>query len=736
MSGPGPLPGGDPALGRVSSRARRRRGTLWALLAVVVAGAATGHILLAHQGEPSAGVLLILDHLYSLVLALGLVAIGMGVGGRLLRAGRLRLDDPLEAVVFSTAVGLGAVATAILGVGLFFSVRPVVLVGLLGGAAWLARKELGELPSLVRGACSCLGARADRFSLSIFSLIALFLITRALAPATDWDALMYHLRVPQQFLTGGSIYWPEDSGYVAFVGLPHMLYLPLLALGSSAGPALLSVWCTLGLALAGFACGLRFLDQRTAGFSLALLWGSTILLVVGASTRTDTILAFYLFLAQYAVMRATQSPGPGFLYLGAALGGMAIGVKYNALLYLVALAPLGLWVLKTRMRAPATALALILGLALGTAFPWLLKNGLLLGDPVYPFLGGPKLEPWLARIYGGDSLPPQVGGFGLIWQAQAPFNLIDLVTAPERITVEPEGVDYHANLLLLLLPLWVLFPRKKALAWLAGPALGYVALVVYLRPTTSLRYLIPAAAPLTLVALHAYALALDKLTSPKLVRLLLSGTALFVLMGTASVMWRYAIRGGQLEHVVGSASRPEFLKRWTPGGYVDAVSFVNQRVPKASRVLMLFEARGYYFQVPVLQDNGIMNWPLLVALGPWPDCLRSVGITHVLLNQGALRYYQRRGVDLERLRLDSLERFIADCLTPIYSGGGITIFQVRQPSSTPSRGLPRSSPNRIGLRPRAAVPAVRSNPPPGARRTRRRSRRDGKPRRIPSGACR
>src|SRR5207248_3309370 len=320
------------------------------------------------------GVLLILDHLFSITLVLVMFAIAAGVGGRLLKAGGLTLDSPLDALLFRTGVGLGALATAILGVGAFFGVRPVGLWAVLAGAAILAQREIRELPALVTGTLACVRARADRLSLFIFLLVAAFLIMGAVAPPTDWDALMYHLRVPKQFLQAGSIYRPDDNAHFGFVGLPHMLYLPLLALGTPEGPALVSALCTLGLALAGFALALRFLDERTAGFSLSVLWGSAILLLVGITPRVDTILGFYLFLVHYAVIRATQSEEPRYLYLAAALGGMAIGVKYTALVYLVALAPLGLWVVLTRLPNRTATMALILGVAFVSALPWLVKN--------------------------------------------------------------------------------------------------------------------------------------------------------------------------------------------------------------------------------------------------------------------------------------------------------------------------------------------------------------------------
>src|SRR2546427_295203 len=102
------------------------------------------------------------------------------------------------------------------------------LLAVLVGAAFIGRNELRELPLLVKDVLACLRARANRLSLSVFVVVALVVITGALTPPTDWDALMYHLRVPQQFLEHGSIYLTEDNAHWAFVSLPHMLYLPLL----------------------------------------------------------------------------------------------------------------------------------------------------------------------------------------------------------------------------------------------------------------------------------------------------------------------------------------------------------------------------------------------------------------------------------------------------------------------------------------------------------------------------
>src|SRR5207237_6330692 len=99
--------------------------------------------------------------------------------------------------------------------------------------------------------------------------------------------------------------------------------------------------------------------------------------------------------------------------------------------------------------------------------------------------------------------------------------------------VEWGGGAFDPELPLLVLPLCLLFLKDKVLGWLAGPALAYVVLVVWLQPTTSLRYLIPAVAPLTLVALCCYGRVWVSVVSPGRVRALLAAPAALVLARSA-----------------------------------------------------------------------------------------------------------------------------------------------------------------------------------------------------------
>src|SRR5207237_5433741 len=148
--------------------------------------------------------------------------------------------------------------------------------------------------------------------------------------------------------------------------------------------------------------------------------------------------------------------------------------------------------------------------------------------------------------------------------------------------VEWGGGAFDPNLLLLVLPLCLLFLKNRVLDWLAGPALAYVVLVVWLQPTTSLRYLIPAVAPLTLVALCCYGRVWDRLLSPSRVRALLSATAVLVLAGPARIVYGGLTAGRQLAYAVGAVSGRAFSQART-GADVGFAWVVNACQPTTRR---------------------------------------------------------------------------------------------------------------------------------------------------------
>jgi hypothetical protein len=654
------------------------------------------------------GLTLVLRHLIDLGAVAALLAACTATGLSALGRLRIRYDAPIESLIFGLTIGAGIIATALLALGLAGGLRAPIPEFTVVAFGAIAARQLRKLPLLVEGAWASLigaGGRTRVALLAVSGAAAGFVLLLAIAPPADWDSLMYHLRVPAQFLARGRIFVPEDNLHVAFVGLPHMLYLPLLRLGSASAPAVLSAALTIALALSVFALASRFWGDACGIGSLLLFWSNPVVLLVGGTARIDVTCALLLLLAQYALLLALRPEGDSRqVYVGALLAGFALATKYHALLYAAALVPLGFVALRAHTTSAPQALGR-LGLALmaagAAAAPFLAKNLLLLGAAFYPFFAPLALEPWLAPVFHRTTVPPgaAAAAFQALAHVRQPFNLWDAFLHPGRLTVEGEGVFYHTSPLLLTLVLWPAFRRDRTLNWLGLPAAAYLVILLGVFPETNLRYLIPALAPLTVVAV-VLAIRVGGRLLPRPAMVVGAPLLLVVALGpslAAASAWLFGTR--LVSHAVGLTSGDTFLETHFLGGispHWQVVRFVNDSLPSKARVLELFDARGYFFRRAVLADPRLTNWPLLAQSPAAADCLRPLGITHVLVGNGSASYYVSRGLSREVLLLDDLDGFVARCLRPVFVAPGTTVYQVTRPSAEAARPATLSRPAAVG----------------------------------------
>jgi hypothetical protein len=665
------------------------------------------------------GLPLLLRHLLDLTLVAGLLAVSVGLGIALLRRFGLRAPDPLSSLAFGTVLGAGSLANAFLLLGAVgwlsaWSLGLVILgAGLLGWKGLMTLpSQLVELPPFLRREGGW--GMALAWGLVVTGGAALFLLALGAAPPVDWDTLMYHLPVPALFLEQGRIFLPPDNLHASFVGLLHMLYLPLLAAGSVSGPALLNGALAILLALTLFSMGARFFNGETGSLGLGMFWGTTTVLLVAITPRTDVSLALFLLLAHYAFLLALdEEAGVGWAYLGAVLVGFAAGIKFNGLAYGVALAPLALWVAwrrgagrgvggeggpgggtgeagvengpnpggrGERARAAARTTLLMAALGLLALAPWLVKNWALMGAPLYPYFAHRMVEPWLQALY--DAAPAVQAPDPTLSQSlrgiRLPVSLWGVFFAPGSQTAEGEGAFYFTSRILLLLPLGVFLLRRRWLGWLMAPPLLYLFLILVPFPATNLRYLIPAVPALTL----AVAFVLLEVGNRYLPRR--PATLLVLVLATVALgpSWRAGKRwvtGTEaVPHLLGRASESDYwATHHDPGvrAYAPMVSFVNEHVPDSARILMLFEARGFPLEPRVYQDNKITNWPYLSGVLPEGGCGEEVGADYLLLASAALNYYQTRGLDPEKLQWERFEGFADRCLGPVFHVPGYVLFR-------------------------------------------------------------
>lgn len=677
------------------------RRVLWgAALASLLVGA---HVAAAGAGLNVSGALLVADHLYRLLLVGGYVAVLGATGARLRGPLGLRAPSLLTRAVEAVAVGAGAWALLYLLLGAGGLLHPMIVgITLLTGAA-LLRRELARIPAAMRALAHDLlrGEEASWLrwtAIGATAAAAVFLGVRALPPPTAWDTLMYHLEIPQAFLDRGRIHLPPDNLHVAYVALPHLLYLPLLVLGGPPAPVIFASIFTILLAPVLLDLGRRHLGDGSGALAAAALWGFSIFLLVTGDGRVDGILTLFLLLAHGALLDAFRDARPAPVRRLAILLGLAFAVKYNAALYGLVLLPFAVWALfrlprGARIRTGGVAVAL----AAVVTVPWMAKNQLLLGAPLYPFAAERVLPPWIGAAAGTDTHPvPETGELrSVIREARAPLNLRDLFTAPERLSPETEMRFFRLPLLLLLVPLGILARRRRRREWalLLVPAALYLGVLGSWRPQSNLRYLLPVAPALILCAAVG-AFAVTRRVRPRL-RL-----AFLVLLLSVSLAPTAAIVVGHLAwdrtplHALGLRTPLQHLVEAFPS-HALMIAYSEEEIPPDGRLLLLFEARGYYFPGEVLQDNIAMNWPLLVETGLTERCLQGTGITHVLVGTGPLRFYISRGSDPSAMRWERFAPFAERCLERVAGERSFEFYRVRGGPSDAGRpvrnGVPQGS---------------------------------------------
>ena len=381
----------DPREGTVpmTAKARLRRGLTAAasLLGVTTLSVAHRYAL----DRPSlSGPILVLDHLFNLLLACALLGLCAAIGRQFVSTAqrfwtrvRFEYDSNIEDLAYSIGIGAGILSTMVLLAGVAGWLRPVPLSVLLVVCCALTWRHVLALPALMSMAVSELASKAGKTTLTLFIAVAAIMIVLALAPPTDWDSLMYHLHIPAQFLERGTVHVPADNLHFSFIGLFHFLYVPLLAAGAPAACALLNVLFGLILSTLMLTAGSRLFSLTTGRLALIVLWGSPVLILGGVTSRVDVVLACYLFLGHYALLRAWREDNTmAWALVAGAILGFAFSIKYLAAAYIAAITPLLLVVAFDRVSS-ARERSLIVGACSGIAFiaslPWLLKNWVWLG---------------------------------------------------------------------------------------------------------------------------------------------------------------------------------------------------------------------------------------------------------------------------------------------------------------------------------------------------------------------
>jgi len=367
-----------------------------------------------------------------LVIAGCFIALGVCIGARLLPWGSLRIFvlEIWPALLMGLAsLGLGGIAMICMGLGRAAPRWRVVLGGGIGfGLLALLVLGLGSLGHLSRhlwlgivGAAAVLGAGwvvhaavtarlapnpepaggkvAPWLWLLAMPALALALFAASFPPGILWategngyDVLEYHFGAPREYFDAGKIQFLPHNIYSNFPFNVEMLYLLTFILRGTPHESAFAAQF-LNVLLAGWAVAAAWLAGRTlsplAGHMAGVLTATCPWLawLCGVAYVENGLLMFTgLAVAAFLEsVRGDASPARPVRWMIAAglAAGLACGCKYTAGPMLAA--PLGIAVLVVAIfrRKWLMPIAFVVAAALSFA-PWLIKNLVYTGNPVFP----------------------------------------------------------------------------------------------------------------------------------------------------------------------------------------------------------------------------------------------------------------------------------------------------------------------------------------------------------------
>jgi 4-amino-4-deoxy-L-arabinose transferase-like glycosyltransferase len=584
----------------------------------------------------------------NLILTAGLfwiVGVAWGAGHFVLRL--FSFDDlrPLERAVLSIGLGLGILSVGVLGLGMAGLYRDsafLLLSLFLTVVTLLALRE--SAGSRLEGSRHPPVGGEQVFPALLLSAGIFLAWLTALSPPVFFDALEYHLGVPNLFLLRGGIEYLPHMVLSNYPFGTEMLYL----LASWLGGLRLAVMVNFALgvlsALVLMACAGRHWGKRAALLAAVLFYLTPMVVLLSRYATSEHAMTFYFFLLVLCLFRWWEGGRSGWVLLAGIFAGFAYGTKFVGGLFAV-LIP-GLLLVAQSFRRPGRGVGakaappglFLLG-ACTAALPWFLKSALFTGNPVYPALNG---------LFGAEGWGPEQAEM-LVASAHASWLVAsswkEYLLLPWYLTIG--GFDLGAAAKpgwfwpLALLSSAVLALRDNR--WKTRLLLTLMGSFVLLWAATfwMARFLLPASG----LAAIAIALVLTEHLPGSLWNRAGWMLVAFLVLFNAVILFQDTPTRRTFRPSLGLQTGDAYLRGLLRS--YPAVEYINSTLPHDARVLVLGESRVAYlrrdhvyqtfFDRPLIDDIlGESSSPAAMTAA-----LQSEGLTHVLVNVRELERLER-----------------------------------------------------------------------------------------------
>lgn len=485
----------------------------------------------------------------------------------------------------------------------------------------------------------------------------IYLLLGAISPPTDFDVREYHLQGPKEWFQQGKITFLPHNVYTSFPFLTEMLSLTGMVFtkdwwrGALVGQIVLSVFQLLS-ALSIFSIARRRISTDVAWLATLIYLTTPWTLRISLIAYAEGSLAFYLISSTMCALLVGQIPGraTGISMIAGLLAGNAMASKYTGLISVIlptaaviayqvrrstsdsqtdATSPNQASTQFRRFLLPAAAFSVGVAAMIG---PWLLKNLVETGNPVYP-LG--------YSVFGGSEWTPAMDAR---WKPAHAAAEHDIRRIPEHILGAAVYNKWTSGLLFALaVPCLVLWRRNMAIPVVLS-LIGYGFTAWWAFTHRIDRFWIPLIPLLSIAAGSAWLISGAKLWRSFLLTIIAAVT-LFNVRFCGLALVGYHVGLMDLE-----AARQQTIR--------SDIRFLNASLPVNAKVLMVGEAEVFDATFPlvyntVFDDCLFETWTELPEDRQRPAAERRMlppelileklhgdNITHILVNWGAVLRYR------------------------------------------------------------------------------------------------
>lgn len=473
-------------------------------------------------------------------------------------------------------------------------------------------------------------------------------------PPVSRDALIHHLAIPKLYLKHGGMFQIPQLPYSYYPMNLDLLYLISLYLKNDIAPK----WIHFSFALLTGVLLFRYL-RKTVGttyglFAVIFFLSTPVIVRLSITAYVDLGLVFFSTASLMVLLRWLDDGGRMWhLVLSGIFCGLAMGTKYNGIVPFVVLS-LFVPYLSSRSLSPVpgrtvkaiSSTAVFALTALVVFSPWMIRNYVWTGNPIYPLY-----DSWFNDPIHHAGSPIGTFAFRSLVHGE---SWLEIALLPLRVFFQgqdgnPKYFDGKMNPFLLILPVMAFFSssnlsslRKRELK-IFGFFSALLLLITLFSSEMRIRYITPIIPPLAILSVFGCRNFLEWTEKLKERAARVSGKSLVLLCVGLALLWNGAYVFQQyrivdpIPYLRGRVSRDAYIERFRPEYPV--LVFANKNLPSDARILFLFLGeRGYYCDREYLLDMRDKRSLIqgLVKNGRGPDDvwagLREKGITHLLIN--------------------------------------------------------------------------------------------------------